>query len=339
MIVFSNGFDELPGNIKNLIRDANLFFSKEYEKNVIVRGQRLYYVWSESHVLVARVKKRLFLTAAVLESEPFKYNDGEGEKEFLTLAMKELKRNGVQWTVCATTARFQDYPEGSVVAPAGNYIVDLTLSEEELWSNVHSKHRNSIRRGEKANLKIRIGGAELLSDYVPISTETYSRSSKTTPGFEYYNNLMKSLDNNICIFMSYKDGQPQSGGMFYYNKQMAYYLHGASIGRPEPGSTNYLLWKAMLYFKEKGVKQFSFVGYHYDPEAGSKLDGIQRFKERFGGQLEQCFNFRYVQNYLAYKIYCLAMQIKAKKPFEKYQDAIDKQVEKYPELNGGRRCE
>lgn len=337
LIHFSDGYDGLPENIKNIVEAATLFFSKEYEKNVIARGQRLYYVWSESYVLVARVKKQWFLKAAVLESETYKYSDGESEKEFLNLAMQELKRNGVQWTVCATTARLQEYPEGSVVAPAGNHIVDLTLSEEDLWSNVHSKHRNSIRRGEKSDLELKIGGPELLSDYVPISIETYSRSSESVSGFDYYNGIMKSLDNNICIFMVYKDGNPQSGGMFYYNEQMAYYLHGASIGRPEPGSTNYLLWKAMLYFKEKGVKKFSFVGYHYDPEPGSKLDGIQRFKERFGGQLEKCFNFRYEQNHFAYELYCFAMQVKTRKPFEKYRDAIDLQVDKYPELNGGRQ--
>lgn len=333
---FSDGYDGLPDDIKTVIKGANLFFSKEYEKNVLARNQSLYYVWSGAYILVARIRQQFFLKAAVLESENFKYGNGENEKEFVTAAMHELKKHGVQWTICATTARLQEYPEGASVAPAGNHIVDLTLPEGDLWSNVHSKHRNSIRRGEKSNLELKIGGMELLEDYVPIAIETYSRSNKSTSGMKYYRKIMESLDNNICVFMVYKEGEPQAGGMFYYNEQMAYYLHGASIGRPEPGSTNYLLWNAMTYFKEKGVKKFSFVGYHYDPEKGSKLEGIQRFKERFGGELERCFNFRYEQNHLAYKLYCFAMQFKAKKPFEKYRDAIDLQVEKYPELNGGR---
>lgn len=336
LIDFSDGYDQLPENLKNILINANLFFSIAYEKNVHTRCQKLYYVWSEAFVLVARVKKQMFLKAAVLETEPYQYREGGDEKAFLTMAMQILKKHGVQWTVCATTARFQSFPEGAKVAPSGNHIVDLTLSEEKLWSNVHSKHRNSIRRGEKSNLELKIGNEELLKDYVPISIETYSRSSKSTASFEYYDGIVKNLDDNIKIFMVYKDGISQAGGMFYYNNQMAYYLHGASIGRPEPGSTNYLLWKAMMYFKDKGVKNFSFVGYHHDPAPGSKLDGIQRFKERFGGQLENCFNFRYEQNVLAYRLYCVAMQIKAHKLFEKYQDAIDMQIEKYPELNGGR---
>lgn len=335
MIQFNKGYSGLPSKIKSELRSANLFFSEEYEKNVILRQQELYYIWSECYILVARIKTKLFLRAAVLESEPYKYSEGEEEKTFLTLAVEELKKHGVQWTVCSTTARFQNYPLGSVVAPCGNFLVDLTLSEEELWKNVHSKHRNSIRRGRKAEIEIRKGHMNLLDDYVKLSIETYLRTSNSTVGFDYYKGLVKGLDDNSIIFIAYKDDIPQSGALFYYNNSIAYYLHGASSSSPEPGTTNFLLWEAMMFFKEMGIRQFSFVGYHYNPEPRSKLDGIQKFKERFGGVLEKSYNFRCVQNRFSYKLYCLAMQIKDGKPFVKYEDAIDKQISVYPELNGG----
>lgn len=333
MICFSEGYNGLPVKIKSELRLSNLFFSEEYERNVNSRHQKLYYIWSECYVLVARIKSQLFLKAAVLESEPYKYSEGEEEKLFLMNSMKELKKHGVQWTICATTARFQDYPSDCVVVPCGNFLVDLTRTEDELWKNIHSKHRNSIRRGEKAGIEIRKGNMDLLDDYVKLSIETYLRTSDSTVGFSYYKGLVQELDDNSIIFIADKEGVPQSGGMFYYNNCIAYYLHGASVSRPEPGATNYLLWKAMMFFKERGVKLFSFVGYHYDPEPGSKLDGIQKFKERFGGELERSYNFRYVQNFFFYRLYCFAMQVKGKKPFIKYEDAIDKQLSKYSELN------
>lgn len=332
---FCNRYIDLPSEIKNKINEANLFFSEEYEQNTILRGQRLYYVWTEEAILVARVKKQLFLKAAVLESEPYVFNENIDQKKFLDESMLMLKKHGVQWTVCATTARFQDYPSNCKVVPCGNFIIDLTDSEEELWKNVHSKHRNSIRRGEKAGIELIIGREELVSEYVPISNETYGRSGKYGGSVSYYQGLLNGLENNIVIILAYIDGQVHAGGMFYFNQAMAYYLHGASIGRPEPGATNYLLWRAILHFKEMGIKQFSFVGYRYDPEENSKLDGIQRFKERFGGTLEKSFNFRCEQNPIAYRVFCFAMQLKNHKPFIKYEDAIDEQIDKYPELNGG----
>ena len=332
---YCNDFDALPKEIRLNTDHFNLFYSERYENNVRRRGQRQIYIWDEHFILVARVKKVLMAQGAVLESEPQRLQDGGDLKKFLSEAMKTLGKCGVPWTVCATTARFQDYPKGAKVVPCGNFIIDLTLTEEELFKNVHSKHRNTIRRGEKAGLVLRIGHEELIEDYSKIAIETYERSGKTSVGYDYYKSLTTELDNESVYFVIYKEGQVQSGALFYYNQQIAYYLHGASINRPEPGATNYLMWRAILFFKEKGVKEFSFVGYHYDPEEGSKLEGIQRFKERFGGVLEKSYNFRYVQNRLIYKLYGLAIQIKAKRPFEKYQDAIDEQIDKYPELNEG----
>ncbi|MCI9136009.1 MAG: peptidoglycan bridge formation glycyltransferase FemA/FemB family protein [Lachnospiraceae bacterium] len=332
-------YQELPAEIKEKLMDANLFYTEVYEKNTRMRGQEMYYVWSEDMILAARVKKQFFLKAAVLESEPYVWEQGKDIKIFLNKAMEVLKKYGVQWTVCATTARFSDYPSGSRTAPCGNHIIDLTLTEEELWKNVHSKHRNSIRRGEKSGLELKVGGKELLEEYVLIANETYERSGIPGSDISYYYGLINELEDNAVIFLNYKEGEVQAGGMFYYNQAMAYYLHGASVRRPEPGAANYLLWKAVMYFKEKEVQRFSFVGYHFEPEPGSKLEGIQRFKERFGGTLEKSYNFRYEQSSAAYRMYCLAMQLKSRKPFERYKDAIDRQADKYPELNGGNEGE
>lgn len=326
-------YKDVPAEIRVAIKEANLFYSEVYEANALKRGQQLVYLWSDYYILVARIKQELFLKAAILETEPFKLMDGGDEKKFVDAAMMSLKNIGVQWVVVANTARFQVYPSNASVVPTGNHIVDLTLSKEELWTNVHSKHRNSIKRGEKSGIELKIGGIEFVNDYAPLANVTYSRSAKKDAGEKYYKNIMSCLDHNAIIMLAYKGRELQSAGMFYYNKEMAYYLHGASVAHPEPGSTNYLLWEAMMYFKTIGVKKFSFVGYHYNPEPNSKLDGIQRFKERFGGVLERSYNFKCVFNKLAYFIYGFVMQIKIKKPYKKYQDAIDLQIKDYPELN------
>lgn len=328
-------FEAVPAEIKDKLGTANLFYTAQYEHNAKARGQMMYYVWSENRILAARAKKQFFLKAVVLETEPFVYKDGdEDEAAFLTEAMLLLGKHGVQWTICANTARFQAVPDNSISIPCGNHIIDLQQDEETLWGLVHSKHRNSIRRGEKADIELRFGGAENLHAYVPLANETYGRSGKSGSRVDYYSGLMKDLEDNTSVVLAYKEQELQSGAMFYHNGAIAYYLHGASIARPEPGATNYLLWSAILHFKRLGVKEFSFVGYRYCAEPGSKLDGIQRFKERFGGKLENSYNFRYVQNPFAYWLYGLVMQLKAGKPFTRYKDVIDELLPIYLELDG-----
>lgn len=101
----SNSYIDLPEKIKLSLQNANIFFSESYERNSIERGQHLLYLWSEYHVLVARIKQKFFLKAAVLESEPFVLKEGEEEKYFLNVAMMGLKNQGIQWAVVANTAR------------------------------------------------------------------------------------------------------------------------------------------------------------------------------------------------------------------------------------------
>jgi len=330
-----DSYNKLPESIRIKLSGANMFYTSDYDRNVILRNQKVLYVWDETGILFCRIRERLFFKVAILDTEPFSFSEEYNGKMFVNEAMQALKDSGVKWTFTNTTARFQQYPFHGAVVPSGDYIIDLTLSEEDLWSNVHSKHRNSIRRGEKDGLELLIGGTELLNEYVPLSNETYNRSNIQDGGYDYYKGLIDALDNCSIIMLAKNQEGCQAGGLFYYNREMAYYVHGASIRRPSPGATNYLLWRSILFFKEKGVKKFSFVGYHFNPDPDSKLEGIQRFKERFGGPLEPCYNFRFVQNSFVYNIYKVYMQLKNHHKLTGYQDSIDKQIAQhhYTELN------
>lgn len=56
----------------------------------------------------------------------------------------------------------------------------------------------------------------------------------------------------------------------------------------------------MLDLKKEGVKKYDFMGARINVEIGSKLEGIQRFKSRFGGELKRGFLWKYI--YKPYKV-------------------------------------
>ena len=56
---------------------------------------------------------------------------------------------------------------------------------------------------------------------------------------------------------------------------------------------NLLHWTAMTDMKTRGVKEYDFVGARVNPPLGSKLETIQRFKERFGATMWQGYLWRY----------------------------------------------
>lgn len=140
------------------------------------------------------------------------------------------------------------------------------------------------------------------------------------------------MPNTSSCAVAYKYKTPEAGAIFLYNKEMGYYHHGASKTKPSPGAHNYLIWDEILYLKNLGVKKICFVGYRREKEIGlnSKALGIQKFKERFGGDVLLTYSFKYEFNRIKYKLYRIANWIINK---EQIKDCYDCRKNNYPEYN------
>ena len=209
--------------------------------------------------------------------------------ECLIVSKKKL---GVQWIAPGLAANpFPVYPSSSLRIGFGTYLCDLDVSDDVIFSRIHSKHRNVIKRAIADGVSIKFGGHELIEDYLLLDKETWSKSGRKSYGLLFFNNIVKSLPNNSFFALAYKDGVPQSGACVYYDKNMGYYMYGANLTTPSTGSGNLLQYEIMLHLKEMGVSSYNFVGCRINEDANSKYRGIQRFKERFGGTLQEGYLF------------------------------------------------
>ena len=83
----------------------------------------------------------------------------------------------------------------------------------------------------------------------------------------------------------------------------------------------------MLEFKKMGVREYDFMGARLNVEKGSKLEGIQRFKSRFGGELKKGYLWKYEINPIKTKtIYFLQKVIFKLKGQDYKGDAIDQEL-------------
>jgi lipid II:glycine glycyltransferase (peptidoglycan interpeptide bridge formation enzyme) len=171
--------------------------------------------------------------------------------------------------------------------------------------------------------------ADLLSDYIRMDTETWARSNRAASGLNFYASKIEALPRNTKVFIAYKDGVPQSGAFIYYDNTCGYYMFGANTNSPYTGSGNLLQWEIMLWLKQQGVKKYSFVGCRINEDESSKYHSIQRFKERFGGNLIQGYMFKCVCNKMMFKIFRLIMHLRGSSGV----DAIDQEICKWRELN------
>lgn len=333
-MILTRSYDELPQSIADRLKLANVFFSANYERYINALGQKIIYLNNESLIIPVVIYEKIGIKYGMYASEYFELEKNiliEEKQKFLDEVQNVLKKQEkLAWVGTTAAALFDIYPINSMRIPFGSHIIDLNNSVEELWKNVHSKHRNSIRRAEKSEIEVKLGGKELLKDYLYLDEETWKRSEKKSYGEKFFVKMLDALQENIMIVVAYKDNQPQAGACYFLNNQMCYYMYGVSADRPEPGAANYLHWEVIKFLKEQSVGKYSFVGCRINEDQESKYHGIQRFKERFGGELNQGYMFKSVLNKRKYTMFRTLYKLKN---HHELTDPVDEEIVKWKELN------
>ena len=203
------------------------------------------------------------------------------------------------------TAVFSVVPEGAIAAPFGTYIVNLELPVEKLWANLHGKHRNVIKKAQDAGVEISEGPQNLSVCYELIHS-TMKRNQKLSVSLSELEKFRDNLAGNVSFYVASKDNVVQGAAVMVWNAgHTAYYLHGGTCDSPFGGAMNLLHWRAMTDMKVRGVREYDFVGARVSPPPGSKLETIQRFKERFGATMRQGYLWKYPLKPMRYAAFCL----------------------------------
>lgn len=231
------------------------------------------------------------------------------EKEFLNHSMEYLCSIGADMVIPATTNTiFKTYPDGAMAAPYGTYIIDLRQSEDALWSNLNTTHRRKVRLAIKQGVQIR-GGLEYMETAYKLVQYTFKRSKMPFMKFKAFETMVLNLGDNIKIFVADHQGAIQGCTVVPFSQYSAYYVYGGSIPEPINGATNLLHWDAIKNFREMGVERYDFVGTRINPEKGSKQEGLQMYKQRFGGRLVQGFMWKYPISSVKFAIYSQTVRI------------------------------
>ena len=231
------------------------------------------------------------------------------ERAFLTSSLEFFRSIGADLIIPASTNTiFRTYPANAVAAPYGTYEIDLTQSEDTLWKNVHSKHRNVIRNARNKGVKI-LSGLEYAKPAYKLIEETFKRSSMSFMSYQAFERMLQGLGQYVKVFVADWNGVLQGSAVIPFSQQSAYYSYGGTVTEPLSGASNLLQWEAIQYFRSLGVKYYDFCGVRINPEKGSKAAGLMMYKERFGPQLRQGYMWKYVFNPLKSAVYSWTIRL------------------------------
>jgi hypothetical protein len=215
----------------------------------------------------------------------------EEEKVFWEEVLLFLDKEKVCIRLTAPSTYFccKAYPSKSKYCAFGDYEIYMAdMDIADLFKAIHPKHRNVIRNAEKNGVVIKYG-KDILKDFYAIYESTMHREKKFCDTYDFFNGMFDSLgENNIVCGVAYYMDKPLGGLFMPYTLYGGHYLYGASAERVEvTGAINFLHWTTIQLLKKKMVKRYSFSGARLSNIAGTKYEGIQKFKMRFGGNLNE----------------------------------------------------
>lgn len=283
-------------------------FSKNYAYICGYEDEKL------SYVLPYIEKKNWIFRYIQIQSETIVINGSKKrEKEFLNLAISEIKDQAKIDFISQpkTSAVFDTFPDGAIYTSFGSYVIDLSLDEEQLFKNIHTKHKNVIKRAIKNSVVVKFG-KDRLDDAYKIIYDTLKRNSMSMINKDKLIKLMDTNETNLLIGCSYLEDKIQSAVIILYDDYKGYYFWGGTSENLSLGSNNLLHWEVIKKLKNLGVEYYDFVGARLNTQ-DQRLLGIQRFKSRFGATLKQGYLWKYPIKKWKYELFSFMYKLKMKK--------------------------
>ncbi|HXP51636.1 MAG TPA: peptidoglycan bridge formation glycyltransferase FemA/FemB family protein [Bacteroidia bacterium] len=315
------------------------FFSEGYESFITESNKDNYLLFfSESAKALMPVRKYTIKTFTILQViyPPVTITGQrlslEDEKQFLNEFVELVKNQKLSIRIVQSYsyAVFQSVPDGSVSCPFGTYVIDLTKSGNELFSLIDPKGRNKIRNAQKNEVDLK-WGVDRIGDFYTLYKSTMERSKMYVDPIEYFKQMIKCLGGqNILCGVSYVDDKPQAALFIPFTLYSGYYLHSAMAEKmANPGAMDYLQWEAIRMLKANGVKQYDFVGARLSDVKGTKLEGIQNFKKKFGGELVKGYLWKMDIDSLQCTLFDGLLKVnRTLKGAKQHKDIIDEELEK-----------
>lgn len=298
------------------------------ENYIKVKSEEYGWFDSDIYAMPFYIEQRLIFRRLVLPYGPVLKkgkDDVDNQKDFFDSCLKvlaegkEVKIDYLSQPQSNVVLPFK--PSFGTVVPWGSYIIDLTRTEDEIFSSFHTKHKNVIRKAAKEGVTV-----DCKADYHEVwqnICETLDRQKVYPPQLSYYQKLVENVPDNMAFYTCKLNGEIQGSAVIVYDNYCAYYMYGGSAPRPYTGSVNLLQFEIMKDMKAKGVKEYDMVGARTIYEEDSKFAGIQRFKSRFASDFKQGYILRMIIKPVKYKLFLFCVKIAGLLKGFKYSDSID----------------
>lgn len=171
----------------------------------------------------------------------------------------------------------------SYYLPTKTIRIDLTVPEETLFKRFSEAKRRAVRRGMKNNLQIY--KSTNIKNLITIKNKSSGfLGFITTTGIDKLWSIF--APNHAAILLARNSNRVVAGVLLLFYDSLAYYwIAGATREGKKLFAPTFLVWEALKLSKQRGMKEFDFVGVWDErlPKQNKAWLGFTKFKEGFGG--------------------------------------------------------
>jgi lipid II:glycine glycyltransferase (peptidoglycan interpeptide bridge formation enzyme) len=199
-----------------------------------------------------------------------------------------------------------------------SFMLDLTMSEEEILQQMKPKTRYNINVAQKKGVLIKEDSSEAaFSRYMQLTFETTKRQKFYAHDAVYHQKMWDTLKPSGMIHLltaTYSDQILVTWIVFICNGVL-YYPYGASSSlHRNVMASNLMMWEAIKFGKKMGCSKFDMWGsLGPNPNPLDPWIGFHRFKEGYGPTLMEFIgSFDLVINPALYQLYTVADNLRWK---------------------------
>lgn len=171
-----------------------------------------------------------------------------------------------------------------------NMILSLPDTHEALWHSFTSKLRSQIRRAQREETQVIIGGAECLDDFYTVFAHNMRDLGTPVYGKSFFRKILQQFDEHGRIVIVSMGNRPVAAAFLLGYKKNLEIPWASTIKDVNHLSMNMLLYWEVLKFAIKNRYRY------FDFGRSSKESGTFRFKQQWGAKPKQCYWHYWLQN-------------------------------------------
>lgn len=164
-----------------------------------------------------------------------------------------------------------------------NMILPLPDTEDDLWNSFPSKLRSQIRRAQREEIQVNIGGTECLTDFYTIFAQNMRDLGTPVYGKALFNKILQTFSESSRIITVYHGARPVASAFLLGHKDTLEIPWASTIKGVNHLGINMLLYWEVLKFAIKN--QYLY----FDFGRSTKGSGTFRFKQQWGAEPKQLY--------------------------------------------------